>query len=206
MTKAERLIYLLGLLRTHNRLSLIELAKKCGISKRTMYRDLNSLSNMNIPVYFDKGYRMKHRASLMPLNLNDLEMELIHFSLMHSPLAKSQHLANMLKNIETKVIAAIPGGKKKHPKHHKLSLNQEKNLFTREKDNLIICFLKAIFDNYLLKMKRTTGGKNIDTYRPLSIDLENDGWKLSLNNMSKNQLIEFDLEEIDKFRVIKGEG
>jgi predicted DNA-binding transcriptional regulator YafY len=204
MTKAERLIYLLGLLHTHKRMSLTDMAKKCNISERTMYRDLQSLSNMNIPVYFDNGYRMTPRAPLVSLNINELELELIRFSLEHSPLIKSQRLAIMLKNIETKIIAAIPERKKKRQKQGRLNIKQEENVFTRDQDNLIIRFLKSLFNNDFSKVICSDGKKCYDKLRPISINIGKDGWILSFYDIAKSQMNEFTLEEIDKLRTIKG--
>ena len=50
------------------------LAEKCGVSKRTIYRDLNDIAAANFPIYYDRGYRILNTAVLPPLNLSPEEI------------------------------------------------------------------------------------------------------------------------------------
>ena len=53
--KADRLISILMLLQIHNQLTAKELSKQLEVSIRTIYRDVESLSSLGIPVYADRG-------------------------------------------------------------------------------------------------------------------------------------------------------
>lgn len=53
--KADRLISILMLLQIHNQLTAKELSKRLEVSIRTIYRDVESLSSLGIPVYADRG-------------------------------------------------------------------------------------------------------------------------------------------------------
>lgn len=53
--KADRLISILMLLQIHKQLTASELADKLEVSVRTIYRDIDSLSNLNIPIFSDRG-------------------------------------------------------------------------------------------------------------------------------------------------------
>ena len=35
-----------------------DLASRCGVTERTIYRDMNDISGSNIPIYYDNGYRL----------------------------------------------------------------------------------------------------------------------------------------------------
>jgi predicted DNA-binding transcriptional regulator YafY len=85
MRKMERLLYILSLLRTNHRLKASDLARKCGVSERTIYRDVISISEANIPIYFDGGYRLLHDGFLPPVNLTDSESDFL-LSLLRSTL------------------------------------------------------------------------------------------------------------------------
>lgn len=65
MPRSERLVKLLKLLHTTAGLEADALARACGISERTLLRDLDSLTAAGFPVYFDHGYRLAV-PSLLP--------------------------------------------------------------------------------------------------------------------------------------------
>lgn len=85
MRKMERLLYILSLLRTNHWFKASDLAKKCEVSERTIYRDIISISEANIPIYFDGGYRLLHNGFLPPVNLSESEAEFL-LSLLRSSL------------------------------------------------------------------------------------------------------------------------
>ncbi|MFD7875935.1 helix-turn-helix transcriptional regulator [Streptomyces sp. NPDC059766] len=55
--RAARLLSLVLLLQNRGRLTADELARELGVSARTVYRDIDSLSSAGIPVYGDAGHR-----------------------------------------------------------------------------------------------------------------------------------------------------
>ncbi|WP_107487305.1 helix-turn-helix transcriptional regulator [Streptomyces sp. MOE7] len=55
--RAARLLSLVLLLQNRGRLTADELAEELGVSTRTVYRDIDSLSSAGIPVYGDAGHR-----------------------------------------------------------------------------------------------------------------------------------------------------
>ena len=61
---------ILNLIRARKNLSAKDLAKECGVSERTIYRDINAISKADIPIYYDNGYKFFTDAFLPPLNLS----------------------------------------------------------------------------------------------------------------------------------------
>lgn len=53
--KADRLISILMLLKVHKQLTAKDLAKRLEVSVRTIYRDIESLSSIGIPIFTDRG-------------------------------------------------------------------------------------------------------------------------------------------------------
>ena len=78
-------MYILSLLRLNRRLKASDLARKCGVTERTIYRDIISISAANIPIYFDGGYKLLHEGFLPPSNLSAHEAGFL-LSLLKSPL------------------------------------------------------------------------------------------------------------------------
>lgn len=56
MSKIGRIIQLLNLLYHRQSVTIDKIKEQCGISERTVYRYMRSISEANVPVYFDKGY------------------------------------------------------------------------------------------------------------------------------------------------------
>ena len=69
MSRSERLVKLLDLLHAHTGMEGDALARACGISARTLQRDLDALTAAGFPVYFDHGYRLAAPALLPALVL-----------------------------------------------------------------------------------------------------------------------------------------
>jgi hypothetical protein len=85
MKKAERLLYILSLLRANKRLRARDLALKCGVTERTIYRDVISISGSNIPIYFEDGYKVHNQPSMPPMIFSQLESRFL-VSLLRSPI------------------------------------------------------------------------------------------------------------------------
>lgn len=80
----------------------------CQINKRTFYRYINSLSDIDIPIYYDpavKGYRLSNkRTNLMPhFNLNETSLLLI--SLHRLMQSTNGEYTKQLKTITDKIVA-----------------------------------------------------------------------------------------------------
>lgn len=88
MGKLDRLLLILNLLRTRRSLNASDLAKECEVSERTIYRDIQVLSEARVPVYFDGGYKLLTDAFLPPLNLTADEFLTLYVGL-HSPSVQS---------------------------------------------------------------------------------------------------------------------
>lgn len=86
MSKYERLLQIVNLLKARRYQRVEDLARECAVTERTIYRDIASLAEAGIPIYFDRGYRILPEAFLPPLNLTAEEYFLIRTGLNSSPL------------------------------------------------------------------------------------------------------------------------
>ena len=82
--KADRLISILMLLQINKQMTANELATKLEVSTRTIYRDIESLSGLGIPIFSDRGTNGgikllgNYKTSLTGINQNELYLSLIH--------------------------------------------------------------------------------------------------------------------------------
>ena len=86
MTKSSRLLTVLNLIRSNRVMTTSQLARECGVTERTVYRDIQSLGEAGAPVYYDKGYRLLGSAFLPPLNLTADEYLALRAAIQGSPL------------------------------------------------------------------------------------------------------------------------
>jgi len=76
--RADRLISILMLLQIHKKLTASELSKKLEVSVRTIYRDIDILSGIGVPIVADKGINGgikligDYKTSITGINKNEL--------------------------------------------------------------------------------------------------------------------------------------
>ncbi|MCB2201464.1 YafY family transcriptional regulator [bacterium] len=107
MAKYDRLLHILNLLRTRRNLNAALLASECGVTERSIYRDILSLSEANVPVYYDNGYKLASDNFLPPLNFDFEEYSALKLALDSSPLCKTDSYRKILKRIRAKVEAGL---------------------------------------------------------------------------------------------------
>ncbi|MCH9032279.1 MAG: YafY family transcriptional regulator [candidate division Zixibacteria bacterium] len=117
MSKYERLLYILNLLRTRKNLNAQILAKECEVTERTIYRDIISLSSANVPIYFDRGYKVLTGNFLPTLNFDLNEYLALREALRTTPLRELPDYRRTLKAIEAKVESGLSDTVKEQKKY-----------------------------------------------------------------------------------------
>jgi predicted DNA-binding transcriptional regulator YafY len=108
VTKAERLLFILDLIRRVPNLNARDLCQECGVSERTLYRDLVSIScDLGVSLYYDSGYRLAPRAFLPPLNLTPEEALALKISASATPLARQAPYSDALKRAVAKIESCL---------------------------------------------------------------------------------------------------
>jgi predicted DNA-binding transcriptional regulator YafY len=107
MSKYDRLLHVLNLLRARQGLKASDLARECEVSERTVYRDIIALSSANIPIYFDNGYRLLTDAFLPPLNFSLEDYLVLKLSLSSSMLMENSPLRKHAKAVLAKIEANL---------------------------------------------------------------------------------------------------
>lgn len=84
MHKAQRLIQLIMLVNERKKFTIQEMADECGVSRRTMIRDLMELSELGVPLYSEAGprggYRVLREKVLPPISFTEHEAIALFFA------------------------------------------------------------------------------------------------------------------------------
>ena len=107
MSKYDRLLHILNLLRSRRTLNAQKLAEECQVTERSIYRDIISLSEANVPIYYDNGYKLASSNFLPPLNFSFEEYSCLRLALESSPLARIGDKGDLLRQVCAKIDAGL---------------------------------------------------------------------------------------------------
>ncbi|MGB5105083.1 MAG: YafY family protein, partial [Candidatus Zixiibacteriota bacterium] len=149
MSKSGRLLAILNLIRTHHSITADRLAEKCGVSERTIYRDLATLCDVGAPVYFDNGYKLLPGFFLPPLNLSVDEYLTFKVALLGSPLkslkSQSVNINNLIAKIDNAVNSHVPEQLKRSRPTQQIAV---RNTTDNRAADLTIRLLQKAVDNH----------------------------------------------------------
>jgi predicted DNA-binding transcriptional regulator YafY len=114
MSRTERLLDLIQSLRRHRRpVSGAQLADELGVSLRTIYRDMRTLSAQGAPIAGGAGlgYVLRPGFTLPPLMFTADEIEAIALGTGMVARAADPALAKAARNALAKVVAVLPAGR-----------------------------------------------------------------------------------------------
>lgn len=106
MSKFERLLLELNLIKANPGIHVTRLAKETGVSERTIYRDILSLSSSLVPVHWENGYRILDTAFLPILNFTASDYKLLRLGLDCCAL-KWDDLQKQAKSLLSKIDAVV---------------------------------------------------------------------------------------------------
>ncbi len=79
MNKAERQNLIITAIQQNKKMTALELAKYCNVSKRTILRDIDDLENQGVKIYAhygksNGGYQIQQAQSKIALNLSETQL------------------------------------------------------------------------------------------------------------------------------------
>ncbi len=116
--RSDRLYDLIRLLRDGRVHRAGELARRLGVSERTIYRDMNTLAASGVPVGGTPGlgYQMTAPVTLPPLNLSLAELEALHLGMAVVAEAGDAELRSAARGLSAKIDAVLPEARDAAPR------------------------------------------------------------------------------------------
>ncbi|MEM6276738.1 MAG: YafY family protein [Pseudomonadota bacterium] len=118
MSRSDRLIDLIQILRAGRRVRAEDLARELGVSLRTVYRDMEVLAASGIPVEGTRGlgYEITAAVTLPPLNLTQVELEALHLGLSVVGEGGDAELTDAARALSAKIDAVLPESRAEAPR------------------------------------------------------------------------------------------
>lgn len=110
MSRTDRLYRLIEILRDGRLHRAADLARRLGVSLRTIYRDMDTLEASGVPLEGNRGlgYRATAALTLPPLNLTMAELEALHLGLAVVDAAGDEELKQAARSLSAKIDAVLP--------------------------------------------------------------------------------------------------
>ncbi len=200
MTKAERLLYLINLIKSHHNLTSKELAEKCGVSERTIFRDLNSLASVSFPIYYDQGYKFLQGAFLPTLNLTDEELSVLKFAFEFSPIKSNSSLFHLAKDISAKLETSRRKSPSEMPK--RLNHTEEVGATSESKISRFSMMFKllnlAIDQQKMIRIRCRKRGNRLDEFliEPYALVSKNGDWLVLCYCSHCRRIVFYDVNKI----------
>lgn len=175
MIRSERLFLLERLLRGQKVTSLDDLCERFGVSARTMYRDIRSLSNVDVPVYFEDGYRLESTKPEETNKLTDDEQLLLLYCLRNNQLCKYPVIRQRINRLLKKLIGFELISPRDNSQSFSISGSQLSN--EKQDDKNLRVFLRSISRKVNVRIRLRNHDIEERVYQPRLITLSNNGPK-----------------------------
>jgi len=202
MSKFARLLQVLNLVRSRQGISAKELALECQVSRRTTFRDIISLSSAEVPVYYEKGYRLLPGTFLPTLNF-DLDEYLTLKGILSADLFNDRNFfARTSKSILSKIEVNLNSELKEKLRGIRLPLSFSFHIRNGDKNQALVF---KILKQAILEKKSVILDYGIkEVFRadfevdPFSLVLRGGKWYLVGNCKNHERYFPFGLEYVRK--------
>jgi len=204
INSAARRLKLIILLQSKRYVTVNEIAEEFDISRRTVFRDMNILADMGVPVISDKdrGYSISKYGNIPPLMFTEKELSTLIVGLGFLRGQVDHGLSQSARDLELKIQSVLPDNLKQFMRtmSEKLVLYPYQKEFQELPTNEIwYAILEAIHDNksitfdYHSKSQNETLKRNVDPY---ILVFYTDHWDVIGYCKDSNSLATFVLERI----------
>ncbi|MDH4157098.1 MAG: DeoR family transcriptional regulator [candidate division Zixibacteria bacterium] len=201
MTKAERLIYLVNMIKNRGSVLVKDMAAECGVSDRTIYRDLNSLSRMNIPVYYQNGYRLMRDTDVPFMDLSLEDMQLIRYCLRNNPLYGDPFFKGRFRIIDQKMLEKEKAHKKNGEGDFFIFDARTEPMEQKRGTEILSRFLMAVFERRKIAVRAGADNNPETVYVPLAVRVRGNRPILILADNNKLSAVELDVDDIHDMRL-----
>lgn len=180
--RASRLLSILLQLQTYGRMTAERLAGRFEVSVRTIYRDIDHLSEAGVPVFSDRGrrggFRLLDGFRSQLTGLTRHEAETLFLTGLSGP-ASELGLAGLLATARIKLLSAVPAGTDAERISGRFHLDPLGWFRTGETSRLLPEIARATWTDHPLQIRYRNAGKTTARrVRPLGIVLKGGIWYL----------------------------
>lgn len=203
MIRSERLFLLERMLRGQKVTSLDDLCEQFGVSARTMYRDIRALSNVDVPVYFEDGYRLESTKTESANALTDDEQLLLLFCLQNNPVSGYRVMRQRMDRIAKKLI----GFELLTARDRSASFSLYGHLETieNENDKNLRVFLRSISRKVNVRIRLKNHDLEERVYQPRSVKLSKNGPKYLVLGLKSNHEKTLSFESVETVTELEAE-
>lgn len=194
VTKSERLMYVLGLLKNQTAVHIADMARECGVSERTVYRDISSLIKLGFVIQYRDGYKLTPDADLPQNSLSGSDVALINYCLRTNALVGHPYFKRRFNTIEQKLSGFATGADRDDERA--IEFEQSENVLSGATDPDILAeFFRALQHRRKIRIKSKETGTNGDLYTPISVGLRHQGQVLKVAD-EQGRVIEYRLDSL----------
>ncbi|MBI1776445.1 MAG: YafY family transcriptional regulator [Proteobacteria bacterium] len=182
--RASRLLSILMTLQTRGRMTAEALAREFEVSMRTIYRDIDHLSQANVPVYADRGpgggFQLLDGYRTKLAGLSPAEAETLFLAGLPGPAAELG-LAQVLATAQLKLTAALPESARATARRVSARFHLDPVGWFRSKDQALLLptIAKAVWNEMCLEVRYKRGERWVARrLKPLGLVLKAGIWYL----------------------------
>lgn len=180
--RAGRLLTILMTLQSREQVTAPALAAACGVSPRTIYRDIEALSALGIPVYADRGaeggYRLLDGYRTRLNGLSSEEAEALFLAGLSGP-ASDLGLGPAMPMAELKLLAALPPEVRASAERIRATFHLDAPAWFSESEqpSSLPAVAKAVWDQRRIRVRyQSWNGERERELSPLGIVLKGGVW------------------------------
>ena len=195
MTKSERLMHVIEMMRRPDGVTVEELRKTFHVSERTVFRDLSFLAQLNVPVYFDGAYHVAEKFSLRAAGMDYVDVELLLYSLACNPLMEYPAVAERCRDIMSRLRQYQPPAARKE--FQRLISGREKQPTQAKQvdSEMLRIFLDAVSRRRMIRLT-TTRSRKPGLYLPVGIRFDGNRPVLMVSGKTGRSVRTFDVNAI----------
>ena len=202
MTKSERLFFLAQLVRNRAPITIKQMSSECGVSERTLYRDVNALSELNVPIFHDpgKGYRLARNIDFGFGDMCSEDADLILVCLYHNPMNKSPFFKRRLMLLKEIL-------QQKFESHTSYNIDKfffyeaTYNGFSEKHEEKIIKFAFALFSQNYVSVSEKGNFSTKQMLIPIGIRFTENGATFVLYSEETQFDLRIDVEDIEAISI-----
>lgn len=213
MTRIDRLMAYLVIFQSRDLVRAQDLAERFEISERTVYRDIDALCEVGVPLYgvAGEGYRLMDGYYLPPVTFSPEEARALALALsMFKGFSIEGESHQSAESAQDKILAILPNRQKKEVE----TLTAVLNFYAMPQpqidfdDQKLITIQQAIQEHKLIDLTYHSIADNKQTQRviePIELAMINHTWLLTGHCRLREGVRNFNLARIDQFQVLDQE-